>query len=232
MLDKSMTNVALVGYPRVEEKKEFGYFEITNTEQQCKVLNVRSNLPIRVLFLNIFILLLLGLTTLAVAGLLIKKSVSAPRKTNRPNQNFPLIKDLPRLRLTMSTSSTIKENPLSQERPVQTTKQDISSLTKFIVYITLFSAVLNLPSLLAKSCLMFTINIQPDGPLEIESSWYGIDWTEWQMWFSMLSNKLDFLLLFSSSHKFLIFVFKCNLIKIPTSRFCWIRCNLRNKEEV
>ena len=120
--------------------------------------------------------------------------------------------------------------------PMEEIKREILSLTNLIVYITVFSAVMNMPSLIARNLLMLTVNIQPEegstsgGTVEqMETYWSSIDWKNMQVRISDMCDILDHLLLFSSSHKFLIFIFKCNLIKIPVRRFCRMRCNLWTK---
>jgi len=232
ILDKSMENITLIGFSRDEKNNQSGHFITTKIESQCKVLNLKSNLPIRVMCFNIFLLLLLSLCSLVFAGLLIKKTIPAPPELSKQKQGRLSIKNMPKLRFSVSTTLSDLKNSPSQKRS-KTTKSEINSLTMFIVYIGLFGAVFNLPSFLTKSCLMLTINIQPDEPSKFESSSInGIDWIQWQIFFSVLSDKLDSLILVSSSQKFLFFIFKCNLVKISTRRFCWIRCNWWHREEV
>ncbi len=210
-------NDTLIGYSRIQEPKNFGKLIVSTSTLVCKVINVKSNMPILTIGFNLFLLLLLSLSTLVISWLLIKKIRKKNKRTKNSNTDHRiLLKDVSALRVSFSTKSEIVKNPLSRPKTI---KMDSNSLTKFIVFITVFSAVLNIPSLITRNIFMIAVNIQPDDP--------GSTWRAWQAWIYSLCDQLDYLLLFSSSQKFLIFIFKCKLIRIPTERFCIIRCNLR-----
>lgn len=97
---------------------------------------------------------------------------------------------------------------------------------------------MNTPSLIARNFVMLGINFRPDETSlnstvlqeNVGNNDQNAKWDEWQEFISMLCDRLDFLLLFSSSHKFLIFVLKCNMIKIPLKKCCIVKCNLWIRE--
>ena len=158
---------------------------------------------------------------LITACILVKKNRRPASNKNANNKisnskDPVMMKDLVGLRVSFSAKAEIAENPLSRPKAI---KIDVNSLSNLIICITLFSALLNMPSLITRNIYMFSVNIQHEEPGS-ES-----DWSSWQAQILSLCDKLDYLLLFSSSHKFFIFIFKCNLIRIPTERFCRIRCN-------
>ncbi len=218
----STESAILVGFSRAQEQRHLGNLIVSTSTPICKVINVKSNMPILTIGFNLFLLLILSFSTLITACILVKKNRRPASNKKNANNKKPkskdpvMMKDLVGLRVSFSTKSEIAENPLSRPKAI---KIDLNSLSNLIIYITLFSALLNMPSLITRNIYMFSVNIQHEEPGS-ES-----DWSSWQAQILNLCDKLDYLLLFSSSHKFFIFIFKCNLIRIPTERFCRIRCN-------
>lgn len=242
-LFKNQSNSSLIGYPRTDdlfEKKDhqYGYIVISTIQPVCKLLNIKNSLPILVMAFSLFLLLMLSMTTILLTCLIIQKMNSLKKK--KQNRKRLLMKQFFEMRVTTpSNQNSTKQG--SNRRTTSSTrchnfssskvKSDEYTLTKCILLVTIFGALMNTPSLIARNFLMIGI-VQSEDNSELAatfikeenttSSWF--DWKIFQAYISSLCDKLDLLLLFSSSHKFFIILFTCHFIQVPWKRCCHIKC--------
>ncbi len=83
----------LVGFSRTQEQKHLGNLIVSTSTPICKVINVKSNMPILTIGFNLFLLLILSFSTLITACILVKKNRRPASNKKNANNKKPKSKD-------------------------------------------------------------------------------------------------------------------------------------------
>lgn len=210
-------------------------------------------LPVLIQTMDVFFLLAMGLIKLTFGFILFRKYLKKKRSnfSDKSNHFFSI------------TSSLITDETIQEKKKLK--NKDKYFMVKCIVGTSIFSTLLELPSVLVRNVLMMfffvtllfkdrdliiTENISHSSLLANSTQNYlsnGLldNRTNSSFNFEKNPNKpiyqslpqilnnwceyFDFLLLFTSSHKFMIFLFNCYFLNIPKFSFSSI-CKLKNKK--
>jgi hypothetical protein len=189
-------------------------YYVKSTKLVCQLLNLSNHLPLFVMGLDLFLLLILGVLKIFFIVFLMKLDI---------NKNITQPMRIPKKNLDK------KRN-----------KYFLKSCT---IHISLFNTIFTMPSVIARNVLMIfilasSLNVQSSTNndlsymnlddkinsstfydnktlISLENTQVSINNNpvDWSLYLNNLCNKFDFFLLIASSHKFLIFVFKCYLYK-------------------
>ena len=192
-------------------KEQIGSFQITAMRPHCQLLNLKNYLPMFVMSFDLLILLIIGISTIIATFILIRQTCKKRKR---------IVKS----RLTKNLSTTLR-NKLNKYKPLG---------VNVVIYLSVFTCFFSMPSVITRNILMniiMSLNIYPKQSVDFhqtdQPNFVDFNQTSNQTIFStgvfeknlipflnILLNWLDFLLLISSSHKFFIFVFECNLISL------------------
>lgn len=207
-----------IGFKRLDETINQGHFTMAKSKPDCTLLNPNL-LPYFVIVFDLFLLLIFSILGLVISGILIKYI----RQKEEKHQ----------LNTEIDASTSNNELKLNKNKYL---------IVNCTLAVSIFSFVLNIPSLMGRIVLMkmyASLHESSDSSQVLSSSPNEItpiitNLTTPILNTTLLSNsnvlrgesdyfslvflicsKLDLLLELSSSHKFLIFITQCNLIRLP-----------------
>jgi hypothetical protein len=201
-------------------QNQIGSFQITALRPHCQLLNLKNYLPMFVMSFDLFLLLIIGIAQFVTTVILIFKCY------NKREKKVKLKKQ------------TIKSNNLkNHHKPLG---------NNVVIMTSIFTFLFAMPSVITRNILMniiMSLKIFPK-PLadlndNVELNFADFNQTyqnnqthvigsileknytieDYIPFLNNFLNWLDFFLLISSSHKFFIFLFHCNLININLMNF-------------
>jgi hypothetical protein len=224
----------------------------------CGIVNVSNRLTLFVLCFDLLILFILAIIKLLLAVALFVRHYKHVLIT----RILSIFRAVRSARNQSSQLTTLNVGQVNRTNPLRKRQEHYSKI-KCVIYVSLFSALLTLPSVGIRSLLMFDIlykNVQHDYESSHQSKWTVVNSTQldeihslidvnhnasfinvnansiannslftvskdqigedFQTILGKLSTKTDNLLLIASSHKFIIMLLSCHLIKAaPNSPF-------------
>lgn len=187
-----------------------GYFSIVKSRPDCTLL-LTNMLPYYVFVFDLFILLVFSTFEIIISFMIskvIKKQTSLVQQED-------------------DGSKILKFKELFYNSFIN---------VKCIIFVSIFTFILNMPPLIARIMLMIVfassnddkneniiiinqnytnININNSNSSFIKESNQTTSYGDYFLLLSSICNKLDLLLLLSSSHKFFVFITQCHLVKLP-----------------
>ena len=232
----------VVKFTQENHRTEYGSFQITALRPHCQLLNLKNYLPLFVMSFDLFVLLLIGIAQFVTSLLLIQRYYKqrTPMKKSKSTQKNLLLRknpDEPSLHsnykplnvtvviylsvfsLVFAMPSVITRNILMNIimglkifsiKPSELPSSSVASghNMNFVDFNQTFNTT--------SSDLVYTSPAN-DTDMHVDEG-YSLE-RDFVPLINSLLTQLDYLLLIASSHKFLIFLFNCNLVSLPFNLF-------------